>query len=142
VGFGGTSKLFLLEFSMPSAAQPDMPAIWFLNGQIPRVGQYLPGNCWASGCGEMDIFEVLANGTNYLTPTVHAEFHGGFNDYFVRPTDVFTKAAILMNDDTVFIQILPSDFQISTSISAAQIQQLQSNSNWESNNMASLKLVS
>ena len=127
---------------MPNTALPDKPAIWFLNAQIPRVGQYLTGNCWESGCGEMDIFEVLSNGSSYLIPTVHAQFHGGFNDFFVRPTDVVTKAAILMNDDTVIIQILPIQFQISSSISAAQIQQLQSNSDWDSSNMASLKLVS
>ena len=127
---------------MPNTAQPDQPAIWFLNGQIPRVGQYLTGNCWSSGCGEMDIFEVLSNGSNYLIPTVHAQFHGGFNDFFVRPTDILTKAAILMNDNNVIIQILPAQFQISSSISAAQIQQLQLNSDWGSINMVSLKLVS
>ncbi|KIM97930.1 hypothetical protein OIDMADRAFT_57434 [Oidiodendron maius Zn] len=48
-GFGGADKIFLVEFSMPIHNSPvlnrDMPAIWFLNAQIPRTTQYGPVNC-------------------------------------------------------------------------------------------------
>ncbi|SSD61687.1 related to Cell wall protein YJL171C [Saccharomycodes ludwigii] len=72
-GYYGTTKMFLFEFEMPTETQKnsssfsyyDMPAIWLLNANIPRTSQY-PGSvncsCWASGCGEFDIFEVM-NGT-------------------------------------------------------------------------------
>ncbi|GMM58315.1 Toh1 protein [Maudiozyma humilis] len=82
-GFGGTTKMFLFEFKMPTESQKnsssfeyyDMPAIWLLNDHIPRTSQY-PTNtncsCWSSGCGEFDIFEVM-NGTerNHLYSTFH-----------------------------------------------------------------------
>ncbi|CAB4254717.1 similar to Saccharomyces cerevisiae YJL171C GPI-anchored cell wall protein of unknown function [Maudiozyma barnettii] len=82
-GFGGTTKMFLFEFEMPTEKQSnsstfeyfDMPAIWLLNDHIPRTSQY-PTNsncsCWSSGCGEFDIFEVM-NGTerNHLYSTFH-----------------------------------------------------------------------
>lgn len=82
-GFGGTTKMFLFEFDMPTEEKAnsstfeyyDMPAIWLLNDHIPRTSQY-PTNtncsCWSSGCGEYDIFEVM-NGTerNHLYSTFH-----------------------------------------------------------------------
>ncbi|SMN19433.1 similar to Saccharomyces cerevisiae YJL171C GPI-anchored cell wall protein of unknown function [Maudiozyma saulgeensis] len=82
-GFGGTTKMFLFEFEMPTEKESnsssieyyDMPAIWLLNDHIPRTSQY-PTNtncsCWSSGCGEFDIFEVM-NGTerNHLYSTFH-----------------------------------------------------------------------
>lgn len=82
-GYEGSSKLFIFEFSMPhdggssSSTGPhvDMPAIWMLNSQIPRTGQYLsqPGcSCWSSGCGELDIVETLSAGNTRLISTVHS----------------------------------------------------------------------
>ncbi|CUS24701.1 LAQU0S18e02300g1_1 [Lachancea quebecensis] len=81
-GFSGVTKMFLFEFEMPTETKSnssfkyyDMPAIWLLNEHIPRTSQY-PTNancsCWASGCGEFDIFEVM-NGTerNHLYSTFH-----------------------------------------------------------------------
>ncbi|CEP64432.1 Toh1p LALA0_S11e03972g [Lachancea lanzarotensis] len=82
-GFEADTKMFLFDFEMPTETQNngssfkyyDMPAIWLLNDQIPRTSQY-PTNancsCWASGCGEFDIFEVM-NGTerNHLYSTFH-----------------------------------------------------------------------
>ncbi|KAL6947261.1 hypothetical protein ACO0QE_002140 [Hanseniaspora vineae] len=82
-GFYGTTKMFLFEFEAPTETQEnnasfsyyDMPAIWLLNSQIPRQAQY-PWNadcsCWASGCGEFDIFEVI-NRTN--TNEFYSTFH-------------------------------------------------------------------
>ncbi|CCC68922.1 hypothetical protein NCAS_0B08380 [Naumovozyma castellii] len=103
-GFGGTTKMFLFEFEMPVETQKnsssfeyyDMPAIWLLNDHIPRTSQY-PNNancsCWASGCGEFDIFEVM-NGTerNHLYSTFHT-FQGiedlgtGIQSYGYIPRD-------------------------------------------------------
>jgi Tos1-like cell wall protein len=127
---------------MPSSGLPNKPAIWFLNAQIPRVGQYLTGTCWLSGCGELDTFEILSPNNTRLIATLHDSTGRGFSDYFERPVELYTKAAVLMYNDSVTIQILPSDFHIGTSISEAQIEQIQTDSEWESAPMAALKLAS
>lgn len=74
-GFASSQKAFFFEFEMPlddtSGADTDMPAIWFLNAQIPRTEQYGSCSCWASGCGELDVFETLDSGdTRYIFPSV------------------------------------------------------------------------
>lgn len=83
-GFAGTYKMFLFEFTMPTETKEnntsydyyDLPAIWLLNARIPRTSQY-PSNencsCWASGCGEFDIFESMnATQKNHLFSTFHS----------------------------------------------------------------------
>lgn len=69
-GFNGPSKAFFYEFAMPDVGGEsvseyntiNMPAIWMLNALIPRILQYGQSecSCWASGCGEFDIFEVFS----------------------------------------------------------------------------------
>lgn len=132
---------------MPAATNPsltNLPAIWMLNGHIDRVGQYVAGNCQPSGCGELDIFEVLEGiDGSHLIPTVHANAAGGFSDFFVRPVDAYMKAAILMHNDTIIIQVLPSTFDMdSSTVSHAQIDQLMSNDQWTSSKVSVLKLQS
>jgi hypothetical protein len=65
-GFAGAQKAFFFEFIMPndgtSGWNQNMPAIWALNSQIPRTEQYGACSCWKSGCGEVDIYEVLDPG--------------------------------------------------------------------------------
>ncbi|KAK4628834.1 PGA52-like protein [Fulvia fulva] len=115
-GFDGPSKAFFFEFSMPddgtTAANKydptNMPAIWLLNAQIPRTLQY--GNaecsCWTTGCGEFDIFEVLAPGDKRCKSTLHGNIAGGDSDYFARPTSGTIKAALLLYKDNIHIKIL------------------------------------
>lgn len=130
-GFDGETKMFLFEFEMPTETQEnstsfkfyDMPAIWLLNAHIPRTSQY-PSNancsCWASGCGEFDIFEVM-NGTekNHLYSTFHT-FQGiedlgtGIQSYGYIPRNTsgtmkgglvyFTNGemSVFVSDDTTF----------------------------------------
>ncbi|KAK4035404.1 hypothetical protein C8A01DRAFT_17933 [Parachaetomium inaequale] len=97
-GFPGPSRIFLLEFSMPHNTTPpdpgnttspgnDKPAIWLLNARIPYTAQYHPCNCHASGCGELDIFEVLSPGHDKAKSTVHSVYSGGDSNYFERPVD-------------------------------------------------------
>jgi hypothetical protein len=65
-GFAGDQKAFFFEFQMPddgtSGSNMNMPSIWGLNAQIPRTHQYGSCSCWASSCGELDIFETLDSG--------------------------------------------------------------------------------
>ncbi|CCG84000.1 protein of unknown function [Taphrina deformans PYCC 5710] len=114
VGFGGSDKMFLFEFAMPSdpasigAANGDMPAIWALNAQIPRSQQYGACSCWTTGCGELDLFEILSGGSNSLTTTFHSTLGAGgaTSDYFERPTNGYMKAAVIFIGDTKEIQII------------------------------------
>ena len=64
---------FCFEFEMPSDTNgngynQDMPAVWLLNAKIPRTLQYGEAtcSCWKTGCGELDLFEVLSSGSNKM----------------------------------------------------------------------------
>ena len=83
----------------------DLPAIWLLNSKIPRTAQYgfidKPCSCWGSGCGELDIFEVLKDANSMVKTHYHAQqgaqglYGGGGNrDFFPRPYDKFVKYAV------------------------------------------------
>ncbi|OEJ83073.1 Protein TOS1 [Hanseniaspora osmophila] len=114
-GFGGASKIFVFEFGMPtstksSSSNNDMPAIWMLNAKIPRTLQY--GNadcsCWSTGCGELDLFEILSSGSDKLISHIHdgqgkdgsSYGGGGSQDYFTRPTSGTMKAAVIFDSDS------------------------------------------
>ncbi|SMQ51106.1 unnamed protein product [Zymoseptoria tritici ST99CH_3D7] len=115
-GFDGPSKAFFFEFGMPDDGQGgaseydavNMPAIWMLNAQIPLTLQYGDPkcSCWTTGCGEFDVFEVLAAGDTRCKSTLHGNVAGGDSDYFERPTNGTIKAALLLFDDNIHIKIL------------------------------------
>jgi len=124
-GFAGGKKIFVFEFSMPEdkTSDPfndDLPAIWCLNSKIPRTAQYgfidKPCSCWDSGCGELDVFEVLKDANSMIKTHYHSKQGarglyggGGATTYFNRPYDKFIKAAVYFDGDrAVKITILPS----------------------------------
>lgn len=127
-GFDGAEKAFFFEFQMPDDGQTssnkydpvNMPAIWMLNAQIPRTLQY--GNadcsCWTSGCGEFDIFEVLAPGDTRCKSTLHGNIQGGDSDYFDRPVDSTIKAAMVLYDNNIHIKILDNNTNFGSSMDA------------------------
>jgi hypothetical protein len=133
-GFDGPSKAFFFEFSMPDDGQTgnsqynavNMPAIWMLNAQIPRTLQY--GNadcsCWTSGCGEFDIFEVLAAGDTRCKSTLHGNIAGGDSDYFERPTGSIIKAALLLFDDNIHIKILDNSTEFGTNMPSSFLTEM------------------
>lgn len=116
-GFDGPSKLFFLEFTMPLSGirgpqQADTPAAWILNAEIPRVAQYNSCSCWASGCGEFDIYEPLDSGNTKCKSTFHsAQRSGGSSDWFARPTEKPFKIAVWFDAPTsqAVISRLPDD---------------------------------
>ncbi|ANB12472.1 Tos1p [Sugiyamaella lignohabitans] len=122
-GFGGADKVFVFEFSMPSASgasgpNGDMPAVWFLNAQIPRTLQYGAASCscWSTGCGEFDAFEIVSPGNQFLTNHLHsgqggggAQGGGGSADYFARPTSGTLKAAIVFSGDDQSVTMIQLD---------------------------------
>ncbi|KAH7155471.1 putative TOS1-like glycosyl hydrolase-domain-containing protein [Dactylonectria estremocensis] len=127
-GFAGANKIFLFEFKMPLDGNRDfngdMPAIWALNARIPRTAQYSSCSCWTSGCGEADIYEVLASGDTKCKSTFHLKNGAGSSDYFDRPTDAFIKVATYFDESTasVVIKQLSDDFDFSAGLSDATVQ--------------------
>ena len=95
-GFAGGHKVFLFNFKMPldgnRGFNGDMPAIWALNGAIPRTAQYNSCSCWPK-CGEVDMFEVLAKGDTKCKSTFHLANGAGSSDYFDRPTNKYMTVA-------------------------------------------------
>ncbi|KAI0170440.1 putative TOS1-like glycosyl hydrolase-domain-containing protein [Pestalotiopsis sp. NC0098] len=129
-GFGGADKVFLFEFTMPlsgssEGTNPDMPAIWLLNGKIPRTQQYGDCSCWATdsdsdGCGEADLFEVLSQGDTKAKSTFHFLNSLGSSDYFDRPTEDYIKIAAVFraSDSTASIKVLDSSVDFSSSLTS------------------------
>lgn len=123
-GFGGDTKMFVFEFTMPSDGSKgfnaDMPAIWALNAKIPRTLQYGEStcSCWKTGCGELDLFEILHSGSDKLIAHLHSGQGsngsgyggGGSQDYFERPTDKSIKAAVILTGKEIVIKIVDDDF--------------------------------
>lgn len=137
-GFAGSQKILLFEFTMPTdssssgASNPDMPAIWLLNAKIPRTLQYGDSSCscWSTGCGELDLFEILSEGDDRLISHIHdgqgndgtSTGGGGSQDYFARPTSGSFKGAVIFNSDkTIQIAQIDDDFDFSTGISSDQV---------------------
>lgn len=102
-----------------SSNNENMPSIWALNAKIPRTSQYSDCSCWGSGCGELDMFEVLQGGTDYVKSHFHArqggtgnQGGGGSPDFFARPFNKSVKAAVIFDPSgTVDIKMLGDDTQ-------------------------------
>jgi hypothetical protein len=136
-GFAGANKIFVFEFQMPQATDSatfnyDMPAIWLLNAKIPRTLQY--GNsacsCWATGCGEFDIFEILSSGSDKLISHLHdgqgapsgsAYGGGGSADYISRPYASTMKAAVIFKDGSISIVVLDDSTTFDSSLSSSTV---------------------
>lgn len=117
-----------MPFDGATGTNGDMPAIWMLNAQIPRTLQYGAADCscWTSGCGELDLFEVLDAGNTRCKSTYHGNISGGDSDYFERPTSGTIQAAITMNGDTATIKVISSSFSFSSTLSASTVSNLAS----------------
>lgn len=101
----------------------DMPAVWLLNAEIPRTLQYGDCSCWKSGCGELDVFEILNSGNQKAISAWHGARSKGDSNWFKRPVDKTLKAAILLdgNSGSINIVVLPDSTNFDTSFSDATI---------------------
>lgn len=148
-GFGGTTKLFLFEFTMPdtevtntSTTYYNMPAIWFLNAKIARTSQYATSSscsCWNSGCGELDAFEVVNKTYPYqLASTIH-DYQGTDNvnlgmaasAYFTRNTGSVMKGGVRFGTDGTISIFLLDDLSLNSSIDASTVSKWISNAGTE-----------
>lgn len=123
-GFGGKNKIFVFEFSMPTdnsgGFNSDMPSIWLLNAQIPRTLQYGKAecSCWTSGCGEVDLFEIVSLGQDKLLSHIHNKQGAngktgsgcGSSDYFARPVSETIKTAVVFKELSIHILLVTEDF--------------------------------
>lgn len=127
-GYGGTEKVFVFEFEMPSDSNTgfnvDMPAIWMLNAKIPRTLQYGDASCscWSTGCGELDLFEILSAGSDKCITHLHDKQGavngyggGGSQDYFVRPTSGSMKAAVVFTGSQIHVLEVTDSFDATLS---------------------------
>ncbi|KAM5467170.1 target of Sbf [Microsporum ferrugineum] len=135
-GFGGTDKIFLVSLDMPltgaraeSIYTPvDMPAFWLLNARIPLTSQY-PTNkecsCWASGCGEFDVLEVLAPGDKRCKSTLHADVAGGSSYYFNRPEKPVTVAVVFNSAaKTLHVKVIDYMSEFPTTLDSKTVEDL------------------
>ena len=137
-GFGGAQKIFAFEFEMPldssaSGYNADMPAIWLLNAKIPRTLQYGDESCscWKTGCGELDLFEILSSGSDKLISHLHDgqgasseqvnTGGGGSQDYFARPTSGSMKAVVIFTSDDIHIVQVDDSIDFDTSLTEDQV---------------------
>jgi len=109
VGWKGNQygeKMFAVTVIMPhdtsGSNNNDMPAIWFLNGQIVRTNQWgcnCRGMGAAGGCGELDVSEVIpGRPTDECTSTLYGFKQSlGCNDWFVRPVSAPVTYVIVFN---------------------------------------------
>ena len=129
-GWGGENKIFMAEFQMPRSGQTgyqnaDMPAFWLLNSKVVNTQQYANCSCWASGCGEWDILEVLSND---LT-TGYASLHMGCNygvtaeqNGIARPTTATIKiAAIVSSQGVAHVRVLDDSTTFGTTVAGSTV---------------------
>lgn len=111
-GFAG-DKIFMAEFQMPLSGSsdglnPDMPAFWLLNSKVVNTQQYDACSCWATGCGEWDIHEVLTKGAMTGCASMHMgkNFAGTPSQTFDRPTTKTMKMAAIVSNGVAHIEVL------------------------------------
>lgn len=129
-GFGGGRKIFAFEFSMPAGGaggfNGNMPAIWLLNANIPKTAQYGACSCWDTGCGELDVFEVLQGKHDGVKTHYHSKQGakggkyggGGSPDFFKRPFSETIKVIVEFNGSkAVSITQVPSSTEFAPTTS-------------------------
>ena len=104
----------------------DMPAIWLLNAEIPRTQQYGDCSCWKTGCGELDVFEVLNSGNQKAITAWHGANSKGESSWFQRPIDKTIKAAILLDggSGSASVVVLPDETTFDTSFTDSVVSSL------------------
>lgn len=117
----------------------NIPAIWALNAKIPRTAQYgkraggdgqLTCSCWDTGCGEIDLFEVLKDADDYLKTHYHSKqgaiggYGGGGNpDFFARPYENIQAAVVFSPTGSVTITIIKKHIDFAKGLSKDSISQ-------------------
>ena len=137
-GFAG-EKVFIMKYQMPSSGSkgpkswtspnPDMPAIWALNTQIVNTQQYAPCSCWTTGCGELDIHEIVdVGGTiGYSCTHMGDNYAGGPSNGLARPlTGPMTlMVTVSKASNSVTVQVVDNDTVYGDTLATGTIGKLQ-----------------
>lgn len=114
-GWAG-SKMFVVNFEMPSDGTNNPPAIWVLNSQVTNAAQYgcncrgMGGN---GGCGELDVLETLPTNVNQGITELYS-FKGatgsGDGNHFPRPLSGAVTYIVIFDvqTDSIVIERLTS----------------------------------
>ncbi|KAF2146537.1 uncharacterized protein K452DRAFT_282711 [Aplosporella prunicola CBS 121167] len=136
-GFGGNKKAFFFEFQMPDSGThatvgemadkytaDNMPAIWTLNSKI--LSNQYGCSCWESGCGELDMLEVLNPGNSRMKSTFHGNtgFNGGDSHYISRPFDYYMSVMAVFHEDTFVIKVLNNGTEAPDSLTQAYVDEI------------------
>ena len=147
-GFGGVTKMFLFEFSMPNdESNPNgngtyinQPSIWLSSDSLPRVtSEYTKDNncsCIYQGCGGYEIFS--ANGTLMTsslvtlqglninsTSDVASVFTNKVSDgYFRRPTNDTVVGGVVFDSTGNVVTFLANGTSFDQELSANSINSM------------------
>lgn len=157
-GFGGTVKMFLFEFEMPTEPNKnnsntfyDMPAIWLLNAKIPRTSQYSSNpncSCWNSGCGEYDIFEIMnSTESTHLYSTIH-DYQGtdsinlgmAAKGYFARDLENKMLGGVVFDNAGNAVSFMLNSTSLGSEISASDLNKWIDTQNEVEDELASVTL--
>lgn len=128
-GWYGIHKIFVFDFEMPSTSDNgfngDIPAIWFLHALIPRTLQYgkQDCSCWVSGCGELDVFEILEKGDKNMITAYHGKQNGngGSPKYIIRPEQGPMKTVVIFKDGCVHVMQVDYSVAFEDVLSTSQV---------------------
>ncbi|MCJ1478725.1 Peroxisomal membrane protein PAS20 [Lambiella insularis] len=135
-GFAGNEKMFMIELEMPLSGQTgylnaDMPAFWLLNTQVVNQQQYAKCSCWATGCGEWDIHEILTAGatTGYASMHMGSNYAGQAPTGLARPVSGTMKIAAIVSGGLAHVEVLDPSTAFATSISGSTVSDYLNNPN-------------
>ncbi|MCJ1320251.1 target of Sbf [Xylographa vitiligo] len=127
-GWNGADKVFMIEIEMPLSGQrgylnADMPAFWLLNTQIVNQQQYGKCSCWATGCGEWDIHEILEAGatTGYASMHMGSNYAGTPPQGLPRPTSGTIKIAAIVSGGIAHVEVLSPNTSFGNTLSGATV---------------------
>ncbi|MCJ1284927.1 target of Sbf [Xylographa opegraphella] len=127
-GWSGAEKVFMIEIQMPASGQTgylnaDMPAFWLLNTQIVNQQQYGKCSCWATGCGEWDIHEILEAGatTGYASMHMGSNYAGTPPQGLPRPTSETMKIAAIVSGGVAHVEVLSPNTPFGSTLSGAAV---------------------
>ena len=118
----------MIEIEMPLSGQTgylnaDMPAFWLLNTQIVNQQQYGKCSCWATGCGEWDIHEILKAGatTGYASMHMGDNYAGTPPQGLTRPTSGTMKIAAIVSGGVAHVEVLNPNTSFGNTLSGATV---------------------
>lgn len=123
----------------------NMPAIWLLNANLVNLVQYGGDtcSCWTSGCGELDIFEVIPGDYNSAVTQIHmspdSNLNTGVDGVFARPFNEFITVALIMSDSSIRIQVVEDHDWSEDSLSQSEISSISAMTSANINSISQIK---